>query len=603
MPFVTTQESALELAVSQNNFVNGMDVFENPWSIVHMKHNMTLDSNLENLGLLIDPGVNVVLDNDNKLQNSWYLRLNGKIDLKGKSQLVQTLNSDLDPTSAGYIERDQQGTVNPFNYNYWSSPVGAINSTTNNNNYTVAGVMKDATDPENIANITWSTAYTAPGTSPITLSSFWINKFQNLSNAYSNWTAVGPTGALLPGQGYTLKGSGALSESQNYTFVGKPYNGTITSAIAANNINLAGNPYASALDANVFITDNVTATTGTLYFWEHFSTNATHVYANYQGGYAVRNLVGGTPPVSPADISGLGSSSKIPGRFVPVGQGFFMVGSTAGGVITFNNGQRTFIKENNTQSNTVFRAAATQSLSAPNNAEDEIEPDNFPKIRLGFISANNFHRQILLGFMNEYATDGIDPGYDAIHIDSQPNDMCFINDGTLLNIQGEGYFNDNNIYPLLVKTAIAGEIKIVLDDIENFDDQQAIYIYDNVTGIYHDLREDNMSITLPVGTLDNRFSLRFKSTTLSVDDHEFGDQMVVLFTQDDQTLNIKNKLLNVTANTVVLYNILGQQLAMYDTEDLDQSHIKIPVSNFSAGTYIVQIKTTNGEISKKFVIN
>src|SRR5690606_32886462 len=164
---------------------------------------------------------------------------------------------------------------------------------------------------------------------------------------------------------------------------------------------------------------------------------------------------------------------------------------------------------------------------------------------------------------NEYATDGIDPGYDAIHIDSQPNDMCFINDGTLLNIQGEGYFNDNNIYPLLVKTAIAGEIKIVLDDIENFDDQQAIYIYDNVTGIYHDLREDNMSITLPVGTLDNRFSLRFKSTTLSVDDHEFGDQMVVLFTQDDQTLNIKNKLLNVTANTVVLYNILGQQLAMY----------------------------------------
>src|SRR5690606_21454243 len=120
---------------------------------------------------------------------------------------------------------------------------------------------------------------------------------------------------------------------------------------------------------------------------------------------------------------------------------------------------------------------------------------------------------------------------------------------------------------------------------------------------YHDLREDNMSITLPVGTLDNRFSLRFKSTTLSVDDHEFGDQMVVLFTQDDQTLNIKNKLLNVTANTVVLYNILGQQLAMYDTEDLDQSHIKIPVSNFSAGTYIVQIKTTNGEISKKFVIN
>src|SRR5690606_30857504 len=69
MPFVTTQASALDVAVSQNNFVRGMDVFEYPWSILHMRHNMTLSSNLENLGLLINPGINVILDNDNQLRN------------------------------------------------------------------------------------------------------------------------------------------------------------------------------------------------------------------------------------------------------------------------------------------------------------------------------------------------------------------------------------------------------------------------------------------------------------------------------------------------------------------------------------------------------
>ncbi len=603
MPFVTTQASALDLAVSQNNFVRGMDVFDNPWSILHMRHNMTLSSNLENLGLLIDPGINVILDNDNQLRNSWFLRLHGRIDLKGKSQLVQTLYSDLDPASSGFIERDQQGAVNPFNYNYWSSPVGAMNTTTNNNNYTVAGVMKDATDPDNITDITWTSGFTAPGTSPITLSGYWIYKFQNLSNAYANWTAVGPTGALLPGQGYTLKGSGALSESQNYTFIGKPFNGAITSTIAPNNINLAGNPYASALDANVFITDNAATTTGTLYFWEHFTTNDTHVYADYQGGYAIRNLVGGTPPVSPADISGLGSSSKTPGRFVPVGQGFFMVGSATGGTITFNNGQRAFIKEDNTQSNTVFRTATEQTPSAGNNAEDEVEPDGFPKIRLGFISENNFHRQILIGFMNEFATSGIDPGYDAIHIDAQPNDMCFINNGTLLNIQGESYFNANSIYPLQVKIANAGQVQFKLDGTENFDPEVPIYIHDNVTDIYHDLREGIMSITLPVGTTDDRFSLRFTSSALSVDDNELSNQMVVLFTQNDETLNIKNNLSDVTAHTVTLYNILGQRLAVFDTEDSDQSHIKIPVKDYSTGTYVVQLKTSNGTISKKFLIN
>jgi hypothetical protein len=44
------------------------------------------------------------------------------------SQLVQTAES-LDVTSAGSIERDQQGQSNKYNYNYWSSPVSPINTT------------------------------------------------------------------------------------------------------------------------------------------------------------------------------------------------------------------------------------------------------------------------------------------------------------------------------------------------------------------------------------------------------------------------------------------------------------------------------------------
>jgi hypothetical protein len=33
------------------------------------------------------------------------------------------------------------------------------------------------------------------------------------------------------------------------------------------------------------------ATNGSLYFWEHYSSNNTHILRDYQGGYAVRNLV------------------------------------------------------------------------------------------------------------------------------------------------------------------------------------------------------------------------------------------------------------------------------------------------------------------------
>ena len=70
------------------------------------------------------------------------------------------------------------------------------------------------------------------------------------------------------------------------------------------------------------------------------------------------------------------------------------------------------------------------------------------KIRIGFNSYNNFHRQLLIGFMDELATEGIDPGYDAIHIDNQQNDMYFLNNGTKLIIQGASHFETNKVYPL-----------------------------------------------------------------------------------------------------------------------------------------------------------
>jgi hypothetical protein len=600
MPFVTTQTGPLDLAVSQNNFVHGADLITYDWSILQLKHNMSIGYNLTNLGLVVDPGVRLDLINDNQLRNTWYFRLDGVLDLKAKSQLVQTLSSDFEAASIGHIEKDQQGTTNKFNYNYWSSPVGTINGTTNNNTYTVAGVMRDGTNPDSIQPISWTSGYNSLPTTPITLSSTWIYKFQNVSSAYANWSVVGQNGTLLPGQGFTLKGSSALSESQNYTFVGKPFNGIITTPIAASNMNLSGNPYASALDSQKFLLDNLGALTGAIYLWEHFSTNTSHVTQNYQGGYATLNLVGGTPPVSPVEITGQGSSTRIPGRYIPVGQGFFVAANSSGGTITFDNSQRAFVKEDNSQSNILFRGSAAQTPPVPDDQDDD-EPDGFAKIRLGF-NFSNFHRQVLLGFMNELATSGIDPGYDAIHVDSQPSDMCFITSNVLLNIQGDGYFNINNIYPLQVKTATAGTVQFTLDATENFEETQSIFIYDNVTGIYHDIRAEIANVQLPAGTVSDRFSLRFNDNSLGTDELTSADKIGVAFTQNDEALNIKNPLTDVTVTKAVLYNMLGQSLAEYEVVDQDQRSITIPVSNFAAGTYIVKIITSGGDLSRKIII-
>ena len=609
MPFTTIRTGTFSSAVNDaTKDIRGLDVLDYDASIIQVKHNITETANSTDLAMFVDPGVTINMTNDTKIQNDWYLKLDGKIDLVGKSQFVQTTNSDLDVTSAGSLERDQQGQSNKFNYNYWSSPVSSINSTTINHGYTVAGVMKDATDVNNIQNLQWTTGINGSATTPITLSSYWIFKFQNSSNAYANWASAGQNGTLLPGQGYTMKGAGAATANQNYTYVGKPNNGTITSTVGANNLNLCGNPYPSAIDADQFIDDNATSLKGTLYIWEHYSTNSSHNTIQYQGGYATYTKTGGTAPVAPAGISGLGSSSKTPKRFIPVGQGFFVTGSATGGTITFNNGQRLFIKEDDVaNSYTMFRSTnPTVATVNPafNNAPDSFIQEQFMKLRLGYNSADNYHRQTLLGFMNQHATAGYDNGYDAISIETLTNDMYFINGTDKLNINGDGYFNVNNIYPLGVKNAVAGNVTFVVDGKENFPNNQEIYIYDNVTATYNSIKSQNFQINLPVGTYDTRFSLRFKNTTaLETTDNEIVDHgITVIHSQANNMINIKNELQEVTVKSVSLYNLLGQDVMNWNITNENQAKIELQITNLSTGTYIVKVITEGGDITKKILV-
>lgn len=598
MPFITEQSGNFCSAVnSTQKQIRGLDVEEYEWSIVHAKHNITSTNNTINLGLIVDPAVLIKIQNDSKLQNDWYLALNGKIDLEGKSQLLQTTDSDLAPTSIGTIERDQQGTTNKFNYNYWSSPVGPANTSSNNNNYNVTTVLKDGTNPSNPVNINWIGGYNSSAGTPINLPRYWIYKFQNVSNVYANWAQINETGLLAPSQGFTLKGSSAASANQNYTFVGKPFNGTITNPIAANNSNLSGNPYASAIDASKFITDNSSSITGTLYFWEHYTTNNTHLLAQYQGGYATRNLVGGVAPVSPPLISGLGSSTRIPGRFIPVGQGFFVMGNNTGGTIIFNNSQRIFIKEDHTNSNVMFKNTI---LSNQNDTYLETNPSI---IRLGCKNVDYSHRQILIGFMDDLATSELDYGYDSPLYDEQQNDFFFNKGTSKLVIQGEGYFDSNAIYPITIKASTAGNIKFMIEEVANFDPNQAIYIHNATTNTYHDIRNEIYEVAVAPGTNETQFSLRFKiGTTLSNEDVS-TNELEILYTQNNNVISIKNTIIDLNVSKVSLYNILGQIIKTWDVTNENQTEINIPVEQISSGTYIVKTETNKGNYSKKIIKN
>jgi hypothetical protein len=599
------------------------------WNIVRIKNNHTITSvgDKKVLGLFIEPNANLIatttggLQTDGtKIEVSHYLKLDGKIDLVGRSQLVQKLGSDLDPTSSGSIERDQQGQANKFNYNYWGSPVGTINATTNNDNFTVAGVLRDGTNPGSLGTINWIPGYDGSLTTPISLAGYWIYKFDSNLNAtdYANWTQIGETGTLQAGKGFTLKGPG-ISGTQNLTFTGKPNNGTITNTVGSDQLLLVGNPYPSALDADQFIMDNIssieTSTTvpaidGALYFWEHYPSNNSHNLGAYLGGYGIRNLAGGVPPSSLGvdfiNTTGI-SSRPEPKRYIPVGQGFFVIGKIgSGGKVTFNNSQREFVKEDDASfSQTTYRIPTTPKIANhwTYTSTAPIQKDMHKKVHLGFNFHNqSFHRQVLLAFMDEKANSEMNDGYDAYNIDDSPSDMYLLNGENELAIQGEGYFDEEASYPIGVRSDSIGKISFVLDGLENFDESQNIFIHDNETDTYHSIKDKAYEIELPAGTFNERFSLRFTDKSLAVQDASYDNAITVFFTRSNNTLNIKNSANDNTVLTASLFNIQGKLLSKWDVKEKEQSNIKIPIQDKSSAVYIVKLKTEKGNISKKIII-
>ncbi|GEC73741.1 Por secretion system C-terminal sorting domain-containing protein [Flavobacterium flevense] len=584
------------------------------WNIVETSHTITSAGNKTVLGLLVNNNT-ISANNDSKIEISSYLKLNGKIDLVGKSQLIQTMDSDLEVSSSGSIERDQQGQSNLFNYNYWSAPVGAISTTANNVNYSVGSVMKDGTT-STPQNIQWIGGYNGSPTTPISIARYWLYKFDNYTNAYANWVQMNENSSVRVGQGYTMKGSGAASSTQNYTFVGKPNNGLITSnTVSANQLLLAGNPYPSSLDSYAFINDNQNSINGTIYYWEHYASNNTHILRDYQGGYATRNLTGGVAASSAnVDfISKLGTPSRgIPNQFIPVGQAFFVIGKAdTGGTIIYNNNQRAFHKEDDAaNSNVMYKITAQTKELWQNNKNDEVVEEKYKKIRLGFTSHNDYHRQILLGFIDEKATDAMDFGYDAYNMDSLPNDMFFLIGADQFVIQGVGAFDKNASYPIGVKTNAEGIVKFMIDETENFDDNQTIYIFDSETNTYHNIKNQNFEINLLAGTTTTRFSLRFYNPADApiepeepVEMPEINSDITITHIQKSDNININNQIKDCSVTKVRLYNESGIEIENWKIqENRNQSNIQVHIKKTKLGVYIVKVETTAGDFTKKIII-
>lgn len=612
---------------SVQNLPNSLSIVDGvtpiDWNIVEINHNTYLgasstavrsrDCSVE--ALIINSG-DLQVNGDTAanegigLTVTHYLKLDGTIDLEGESQLVQSDQSDFDAASTGTLERDQQGVGSTYIYNYWSSPV----SPTSNTNYTVSSVF------DNVGFLTSGYNGTA---SPIQNADYWIWTYANLPNDdYAQWQHTRSSTAIQVGQGFTMKGPGVATLEQNYEFLGQPNNGDFSLPISVDNDYLIGNPYPSAIDADAFILDNLSAAdggtntqnviNGALYFWDHFS-DSTHALGAYEGGYGVYTLLGGTLAISSdARINATYvSGTKRPERFIPVGQGFFvsavndpgLTGLTqpiVGGNILIKNSQRIFQREfvSGTNTGSIFvKGRKNTKSTAKNNNKTE---DTRQKIRLMFDSPGGYHRELLTG-VDTNASNDFDLGYDALLIDMGNEDMYWNFNGSPLIIQAVNNFNESQTLPLGVKVKKAGVATIKIDELINIDNSTNIYLHDKELNVYHDLKQSDYAINLQPGEYKDRFEITFSSTALLSTDNAVFENMQILFSNEDKNLVIINPI-EKTINKIEIFNLIGQSILNF-TEATNANVIRQNIEDISTGIYIVKVQLENeNSISQKIII-
>lgn len=488
------------------------------------------------------------------------------------------------------------------------------NTTTNNTNNSVynLGMLKKPSG----SNFQFTGAYDEVGK----ISTYWLYTYIN-GVTYYDYALLNPNTSLQPGVGYTQKGTGNTGSEQQYLFDGKPNNGTILINVTDTGGNgsvpavsktdyLLGNPYASAIDLHQFINDNAGVIDGTIQLWQQWS-GASHNLDEYDGGYAQVNKTGSTRAYQfvgiEGDVNSNQDGTKTPSRYLPVGQGF-MTEIVNSGNIVFKNSQRIFIKEADADGSyangSVFFRNGSSSQNEKPMGDSTSEEGLMQKLRIEFNSVDGplTRRELLLGF-SEDTSDDYDYGYDAKNVEEYNDDLNLVLENELMTIQAYSEIAEDKVVPLVLKASGNYNYTIALTEIENITEDQDIYLLDNLTSNYYDLRsEQPYEFSSEAGEFINRFEIVFQelSESLSIIDQTIKNLNLYYAFKRNKivVLNPKNKKIK----SIEVYNVLGQ--SVYKINRIyEGTYNEFEVRDLSEGTYIIRLVTEeNGVLTKKILV-
>ncbi|PKP16758.1 MAG: hypothetical protein CVU07_05880, partial [Bacteroidetes bacterium HGW-Bacteroidetes-23] len=490
--------------------------------------------------LTVQSGVTVTVQNEFVVEGA----IPNTVLFQNNSSLVQLS----DAVNSGSIRYERNTTPVVFHdYTYWSSPV---------------------------ANQTLGTF--SPDTA--------ANRFYVFNNTTYSWQNISTASVMNAAKGYIIRAPGTHSTTVPSVFTGSfygvPHNGPYSIGIVVSgsqNRNLLGNPYPSAIDADLLYAANNTVLQGSMFFWTH---NTPITANNYNSNdYAVYNASGGAGTAASPNP---GVNPNVPNGNIAAGQGFFVQG-LASGLVNFDNTIRL-----SGSNNLFYRSANAQQLKS-------LEKH---RIWLNIINQQGAYKQMLLGYI-EGATNELDNAYDA-ELTEAGNvvSLYSLNSDKKLTIQGRTLpFNVNDEVPLGFRTSVPGAYSIELENFDGlFEEGQTIYLEDKWINVIHNLNESNYNFTTETGTFEDRFEVQFTNGTLGVTNPTDASNAIVVY-KNSETIFINSS--NLMMAEVKLFDIRGRLITA--KQDILATEVSFANLNIANQMILVQITTTDGVILTKKV--
>ena len=556
----------------------------------------TSNGAFESCKLTINAGHNLIIRNNTyiKVQNN--IVIDGDLIVETQGSFVQVDDSGTFTVNSGGSSSVIKQTANLndwYEYTYWSSPVvgetveDAFPDTPSNRRFWYKG--QNFLDQERELG---NNNATLPGQ-------------DDIDDNGDDWQIA--SGIMETGVGYAATSSplGLYPNTDIATFSGAFNTGDISVDVYKNDLesqdnnwNLIGNPYPSAIDADLFLAANTVVdqnvpvnpslgvSDGVIFFWSQneapSSSNNGNENLNFaQSDYAIINSV--------TEVAG--GDGLIPDRIIPSGQAFFVVydhnapeidavGSIKRNEIRFTNSMRIADATSNSQ---FFKSA--------NNKENKLWVD--------LKSDNGVFSQIAVAYVNGATHKDDGAGYDTErNLSLQRSATIYTkikgkkDKQYVIQAKSPSDLTTKEVIQLGFKTDISVPTLYTFSVPEfegSFFKTNNIYIKDKLLKTIHNIKESDYVFTSETGEFNRRFEIVF-SNIHSKSDFESDSNSLSIIELNNSQVQFKVDS-NHEMNSIQIFDLQGRTIYNFNT--LGYSQV-FDLSRLSQTTYIAKVELANG---------